>query len=56
MVGWREIINMGRTGRFSRSDEWYNLEPKDNGVVGIHKGMKFEPHSKAGILAKKQRN
>ena len=44
---------MERTERFGKSGKRYNLEPKDNGIVGIHKGMKFERHSKVGIEPKK---
>lgn len=29
--------------------ERYNLESKHNGIIGIYKGIKFEPKSKADI-------
>lgn len=35
--------------------ERYNLEPKDNGIIGIHRRMTFELKSKADILTKNKR-
>lgn len=47
---WKELKDLAEV------TERYNLEPKDNSIIGIHKGMKFEPHSKVCIKPKRKGN
>lgn len=45
---WKELKGLAEVTKR------YNLEPKDNGIVGIYKGMKFEPQRKVDIKTKRK--